>query len=71
MILLNSIKQKVWFCAGIGILGFLIATISTYYSNNQLTNNLGTLREVSFRTARTTSFIFAILMGASCFSVVP
>lgn len=48
MILLNSIKQKVWFCAGIGILGFLVATISTYYSNNQLTNNLGTLREVSF-----------------------
>jgi tripartite ATP-independent transporter DctM subunit len=29
-----------------------------------------TLREVSLRTARTTSFIFAILMGASCFSVV-
>jgi tripartite ATP-independent transporter DctM subunit len=32
--------------------------------------DLATLREVSRRTARTTSFIFAILMGASCFSVV-
>ncbi len=28
------------------------------------------LREVSRRTARTTSFIFAILTGASCFAVV-
>ena len=48
MIFLNSIKQKVWFCAGISILGFLVATVSTYYSNNRLTNNLGNLREVSF-----------------------
>ncbi len=32
--------------------------------------DLPTVREVSRRTARTTSFIFAILMGASCFSVV-
>ena len=32
--------------------------------------DLATLRDVSERTARTTSFIFAILMGASCFSVV-
>ena len=48
MIFLKSIKQKVWFCAGVGILGFFVATISTYYSNNQLTNNLGNLRDVTF-----------------------
>ncbi len=32
--------------------------------------NLPTLREVSNATARTTSFIFAIFLGATCFSVV-
>ena len=48
MILLSSIKQKVWFCAGVGLLGFLVATVSTYYSNSQLTKNLGNLREVTF-----------------------
>ena len=32
--------------------------------------DLPTLRDVARRTTRTTSFIFAILMGASCFSVV-
>ena len=32
--------------------------------------DLDTLRDVSRRTARTTAFIFAILTGASCFSVV-
>ena len=31
---------------------------------------LAKLRDVAERTARTTSFIFAILMGASCFAVV-
>jgi tripartite ATP-independent transporter DctM subunit len=32
--------------------------------------DLAKLRDVAERTARTTSFIFAILMGASCFAVV-
>ena len=50
--------------AGVGAAG---ATLLAF-ANRSL--NLTTLRDVSQRTARTTSFIFAILMGASCFSVV-
>jgi tripartite ATP-independent transporter DctM subunit len=50
--------------AGVGAAG---ATLLAF-SNRSL--DLRTLREVARRTARTTSFIFAILVGASCFSVV-
>ena len=48
MVFLNTIKRKVWFCASVGILGFFVATVSTYYSNNRLTSNLERLRDVSF-----------------------
>lgn len=48
MVFLNSIRQKVLFCAGVGLLGFFVATVSTYYSNDRLTSNLGNLREVTF-----------------------
>jgi len=50
--------------AGVGAAGATLLAIV------RGTLDVETLREVSFRTARTTSFIFAILMGASCFSVV-
>jgi tripartite ATP-independent transporter DctM subunit len=50
--------------AGVGAAGATLLALG----NRSL--DLHTLREVSRRTARTTSFIFAILMGASCFSVV-
>ncbi len=50
--------------AGVGAAGATLLALA----NRSL--DLSTLRDVSERTARTTSFIFAILMGASCFSVV-
>jgi tripartite ATP-independent transporter DctM subunit len=50
--------------AGVGAAGATLLALA----NRSL--DVATLREVSHRTARTTSFIFAILMGASCFSVV-
>jgi hypothetical protein len=48
MNLFNGIKSKVWFCAGIGLLGFLVATVSTYQSNSRLVDDLVTLRDVEF-----------------------
>jgi methyl-accepting chemotaxis protein len=45
---LSSIKSKVWFCAGVGLLGFLIATVSTWQSNRLLTHDLSILRGVTF-----------------------
>jgi methyl-accepting chemotaxis protein len=48
MSFLKSIKSKVWFCVGVGLLGFLVATVSTYQSNTRLTHDLGNLRDVSF-----------------------
>jgi tripartite ATP-independent transporter DctM subunit len=50
--------------AGVGAAGATLLALL----NRRL--DLETLRDVSRRTARTTSFIFAILMGASCFAVV-
>ena len=50
--------------AGVGAAGAVLLAVA----RGRL--DLATLREVSLRTTRTTSFIFAILMGASCFSVV-
>ncbi len=48
MNLFNGIKSKVWFCAAIGLLGFLVATVSTYQSNSRLVDDLVTLRDVEF-----------------------
>jgi tripartite ATP-independent transporter DctM subunit len=50
--------------AGVGALG--AAALGA--ANGKL--NLATLREVSQATARTTGFVFAIFLGATCFSVV-
>jgi len=50
--------------AGVGALG---ATILAAASGKL---NWGTLREVSYATTKTSSFIFAIFLGATCFSVV-
>lgn len=44
----HKIKLKVWFCAGVGLLGFLVATVSTYQSNRQLIGDLGHLRDVTY-----------------------
>ncbi len=48
MSLFNSIKSKVWFCASIGLIGFLVATVSTYQSNSRLIDDLGHPRDVTF-----------------------
>ncbi len=48
MVFLNTIKRKVWFCASVGILGFLVTTVSTYYASNRLISNLERLRDVLF-----------------------
>ncbi len=50
--------------AGVGALGATLLALA----RGRL--DLATLREVSRTTARTTSFIFAIFLGATCFSVV-
>jgi tripartite ATP-independent transporter DctM subunit len=50
--------------AGVGALGAAILAAA----NGRL--NLAALREVSRTTARTTGFVFAIFLGATCFSVV-
>jgi tripartite ATP-independent transporter DctM subunit len=50
--------------AGVGALGAAILAAA----NGKL--NLQALREVSDATARTTGFVFAIFLGATCFSVV-
>ena len=50
--------------AGVGALGASLLALA----RGRL--NLATLRAVSRTTARTTSFIFAIFLGATCFSVV-
>ncbi len=50
--------------AGVGAMG---ATVLAAVSGKL---NWDTVRQVSYSTAKTTSFIFAIFLGATCFSVV-
>lgn len=50
--------------AGVGAMGATVLALM----NGRL--NLATIREVSYETAKTTSFIFAIFLGATAFAVV-
>ncbi len=41
----RSVRFKVWLCAGVAFVGFVVATASTYLSNIELTDNLSLLRD--------------------------
>ena len=69
--LIGSVLGSIFFgivspseAAGVGAAGATLLAVA----RGRL--NVPTLREVSRSTARTTSFIFAIFLGATCFSVV-
>jgi len=48
MILFSGIKFKIWICVGVVALGFLVATVVTFNANNQLVNDLSSLRDADF-----------------------
>ncbi len=45
---LKGIKAKILVCVGIVALGFLVATIVTFYANNRLDEDLSNLRDADF-----------------------
>lgn len=44
----KGVKAKVWLFVSIALVGYIIATISTVYSNSKLTGNLTSLRNIDF-----------------------
>lgn len=47
----RSIRTKVWLCVLVAFVGYLIATLSSYYSNLLFSHNLDHLRRVDFPLA--------------------
>src|SRR6266540_586839 len=43
---LGSIRTKVWICVIVAFIGYLVATLSSFYSNQQLSSNLNQLRDI-------------------------
>ncbi len=51
MKILRSIRTKIWICVGVVFVGFLVATVTTFFSNAQLERNLSNLRGLDFPLA--------------------
>ncbi|QSV45796.1 PAS domain S-box protein [Geobacter benzoatilyticus] len=47
----RSIRTKVWLCVLVAFVGYLVATLSSYYSNFHFSQNLDHLRRVDFPLA--------------------
>lgn len=45
---LKGVRAKVWLFVSIALVGYIIATVSTVYSNTKLTENLVSLRNIDF-----------------------
>ena len=51
----RSVRFKVWLCAGVAFVGFVVATASTYVSNVELTDDLSLLRKNAIPLALTSN----------------
>ena len=60
MKILNNIRTKVWSCAAIALLGYLLATITTSISNIRITDSLTRLEEIHFPLALKGERIFTL-----------
>jgi len=49
---LKSIRMKIWLCVNVAFFGYLIATMSSIYTNSRLSENLTSLGSVDFPLSR-------------------